>query len=253
MKTIAIVNQKGGVGKTPTAINLGYALARARYQVLFVDIDPQASMSQHFLGERWKDQQPTLYNALVTLTPMAPLPITERMAFLPCHDELTEAEIKLPKMTHGYYQPRLAMLLKNYPMYDYVVVDTPGNVSIFTTIALTAAHLALVPAKPELASERSTRDILELIEDIRTGGLNPSLETWGILPTLFQSHVAHHKEILAMMQEKYKDLLYPEPSRQTTKYNDATALKADVSVLDAELGKYWDRVAAHVRGKAGKS
>jgi chromosome partitioning protein len=252
MKTIAVVNQKGGVGKTPTAINLGFALKRAGQRVLLIDIDPQASMSQHFLGERWKDQQPTIYNALVSLEPITPLTISEQLDFLPAHDELLEAEIKLPKITHGYYQPRLAMLLQKYPNYAYAVIDTPGNVSMFTTIALTAAHLAVVPTKTELAAERSTRDILGLIEDIRAGGLNPQLEIWGILPTLFQSNVAHHKEVLEVLRDKYNSLLYQEPSRQTTKYNDATALKADVSILDAELGKYWDRVAASVIEKGEK-
>jgi cellulose biosynthesis protein BcsQ len=118
---------------------------------------------------------------------------------------------------------------------------------IFTTLALTAAHQAIVPMKTEYGQQQATIDSLQLIEDVRNG-LNPHLILWGMLPNQYRSHVLHDREVLQLIREDYGALVY-EPSRQTTKYNDAMGAKADISELDASLGTYWDSVAVSVMQK----
>src|SRR5437762_2852523 len=146
MRIIAIANQKGGVGKTPITVNLGFALARAGYNILFVDFDPQGSLSEYFLADQADIQEITVYNALSDL--------------------------------------------------------------------------------------RALKRIKNTIKDIQESDLNGGLTIWGILPTLYTVTKAHHKDVLQALHDKYGAEVYEEESRDTTKYNDATALKTDVSALD---------------------
>lgn len=253
MKVISLVNQKGGAGKSPTAVHLSFALARVGNQVLFIDADPQASASLHFLGLAYKQQQPTLFNAIHKPTEpvrIEPLIIKPNLHLLPAHDELEQAEVSLISKPGYFWQQQLLKLVRLYPGYDYIVIDTPGSrVSVFTTLALTAANLVIVPMKTEYAQQQATIDSINLIEDVK-GGLNPQLELWGILPNQFRSHVLHDKEVLQMLKEDYGELVY-EPSRHTTKYNDAMAARQDINELDAAVGNYWDTVAASVMQKGG--
>ena len=93
MRIIAIANQKGGVGKTPTTVNIAFALARAGYTILLVDLDPQGSLSEYFLADQADIQEVTVYNALSDLQRIEPLPLTKQIALLPAHDELAGAEL----------------------------------------------------------------------------------------------------------------------------------------------------------------
>ncbi len=241
MQIIAIANQKGGVGKTPTTVNLGYALSRAGSSVLLVDLDPQGSLSEYFLAEQAEAHETTIYNALMEIKRIEPVTITERIHLLPAHDELSAAELELPSKPNA--QRRLSKVLSFY-QYDFCLIDCPPNLGIFTVNALAAAHQVLIPSKTELSSERTIKLIMRTIEDVQHSDLNARLMIWGILPTLFNSRKSHHNEVLLAMKYKHGEKVYKEPSKETTRYNDAYTAKTDVSVFDKELGKYWDRIAA---------
>src|SRR5215217_1597564 len=96
MQIVAVANQKGGVGKTPTSVNLSFALARAGYKILLVDLDPQGSLSEYFLADQADIQEITVYNALFDLRRIETTEITSNIALLPAHDELAGAELELP-------------------------------------------------------------------------------------------------------------------------------------------------------------
>ncbi|QBD75970.1 hypothetical protein EPA93_08105 [Ktedonosporobacter rubrisoli] len=250
-EVVGVVNGKGGSGKTPTAVHLAYAFARLGKRCLFIDGDPQGTASFHFLGIKYKKQQPTFYDAIKNLQRIEPVEIKENLYLLPAHDELSKAEIELTAKPGYFYQVQLVKLLKLYPEFDIVVGDTPGShISIFTILMLTAANKVIVPVKTEIAAERATTDTMDLIEDVRDG-LNPGLTVWGILPTQFEGNVGHHQDVLALLQDM-KDTqnvpypVYDMPSRKTTKYNDATGMHIDVAELDPGLGRYWDRLAESV-------
>jgi chromosome partitioning protein len=253
MNKIALVNEKGGVGKTPTAINLGYALARKGRRVLWVDLDPQASLTKYFLDDGYKDLELTMYHALIQGKRITPIVVTEWLHLLPAKNDavpLVNAEVELPQKFRFDYQKRLEKILKLYSEYNDIIIDTPGNVSLFTVLALASANLAIIPVKTERAAEQATDDIIELIQQVKgdseSPGLNPNLTTWGILPTMYEGRVSHHQQVLQILQYKYNSLVYAEPSRKTDAYNKAHALKSDVSELDIELGEYWNRIAESV-------
>ncbi len=241
MNIIAIANQKGGVGKTPTTVNLGFALARRGCKVLLVDLDPQGSLSEYFLQEKADLQEITVYNALISIKPIQPISITETIDLLPAHDELEASTLELPSKSNA--ERRLLKVLSFY-QYDYCLIDCQPSLGILTRNALAAAHKVLIPVKTEISAERTLKRILGLIEEVKESDLNEELQIWGILPTLYTNNKAHHQEILRALKDKYQSLVYDEPSKDRTVYNDATTMKLDVSSLDKTLGQYWDRVAA---------
>jgi chromosome partitioning protein len=253
MKIIAIANQKGQAGKTATGVHLAYALAAAGNMVLFIDADPQASASLHFLGVKYKDLTATLFNAITStrnvekLTKIDPVIVKPNLHLLPAHDELEQAELLLTKP--GFkYQYQLQKLLELYSGYDYVVIDTPGSrVSIFATLALVAAQFVIVPLRTSYDHYDATRGTLNLIEDVREG-LNPHLRLFAIVPTQFESNVVDHQDVLALLQEEYKDVVF-EPSRKTNKYGRALLLRSDIREVEPELGKYWDKLAAKIEAE----
>jgi len=265
LQTIAICNGKGGAGKTPTAIHLAFASARRGLKVLLIDLDPQGSASYHHLGLAYKQQQPTVYNALLNLSYVEPLsirisqdpasPFYEKyFSFLPAHDELGNGEIELTKNPSFLYQKQLDKLIrKYYAGFDVIVVDTPGShVSIYPTMALTTAQKVIVPVKAEIISLEGTVDTMNLVRGV-CEDLNPSLQLWGILPTQYESNIKHNQDVLKLMEEipdptdlneKRKCPVYPFPSLKRSLYNDATANRCDARDLErkSELGLYWDRL-----------
>lgn len=245
MIIIAIANQKGGTGKTPTTVNVGFALARKGCSVLLVDLDPQGSLSEYFLAEKAETQEPTIYDALVSMEPIQPLHIAhsgEPMSIdlLPAHDGLAAAEIELPNKPNA--QKRLAKILGSYT-YDFCLLDCPPSLGILTLNALAAAHQVIIPVKTELSAERTIKLITRTIEEVQKSDLNTHLKIWGILPTLYDVRKSHHKEMLQAIHHKHGEAVYGEPSKETTRYNDAITARLDVSAFDKELGRYWDRIA----------
>jgi len=249
---ITFANEKGGVGKTPTVISLGAALVRQGKKVLLVDTDPQASLTKYFLDEGYEQLDLTMYHALVEMKHIYPIQVHETLHFLPAKNarvSLTKAEIELPQKDRFNYNRRLKKVLALYPEYDYILVDTPGNVSLFTVMALIAANMVVVPVRTEKSAEQATNEIMAVIEDVKVEDVNPNLVIWGILPTLYEGHVRTHNQVVSVLKEKYGELLYPEPSKKTDAYNVAHLQKIDVGIRSAELGAYWDRIAQSVIGK----
>ena len=113
-----------------------------------------------------------------------------------------------------------------------------------TINALASSNQVIIPVKTEISAERALKRIKSTIHDIQQSDLNSNLAIWGILPTIYDSRKAHHKEVLQVLKHKYGNEVYSEPSRETTKYNDATVLKTDISALDKALAAYWDTLAA---------
>jgi chromosome partitioning protein len=259
---ISIVNGKGGSGKTPIAVQLAFALARMGYKVLFCDLDQQGSASFHFLGFKFKRQQPTIYNALkdlVFIEPLAPIANLQNLHLLPAHDELSGLEIDLPGKKGLFWQGRLSDLLNLYPGYDFVVTDTPGSaISIFPTMSLTSADLAIVPTKTEIIYVVGTQDTINLIDDVKgtpeqKRPLNSGLKLWGILPCQYEVNTGSHNDAIKLLGQLYGKkgvYIYPEASRKTTLYNEASERHIDIRDTDPgkgpSLGAYWDAIATDI-------
>ncbi len=243
MTIIAIANQKGGVGKTPSTVNLGAALARKGKRVLLVDADPQGSLTEYFLADQADRLDVTIYNSMMKLEPIQTTVMSDLIALLPAHDELSAAELELPAKPNA--QKRLAKVLSFYDQ-EYCIIDCPPSLGILTINALAAADKVIIPVKTEIAAYRALKLIHRTIDEVRKSDLNTSLKIWGILPTLYDMRKGHHQEMLQAIHDIYKAKVYPEVSKESTKYNDACTIQSDVSVLDKNLGEYWDRLATAV-------
>ena len=241
-RVVAIANQKGGVGKTSTSVNFAAALTRAGRHVLLVDLDPQASLTEYFLDpQEVAGLNETTYTMLKEGKAIQAIPLGDQISLLPATIDLAAAEIELPAKRNS--ERLLARLIKQYT-FDYCIIDCPPSLGILTTNALAAAQIALIPVATEIMAERTVKLILATIADVRETELNTSLNVWRILPTIYDSRLAHHKEILAALRAKHGDLLYDVPVKSTTKYKDAVTNQVDVSELDAVQGQFWDTLAS---------
>ncbi len=186
-RIICIANQKGGVGKTTTAVNLGTTLALTRHSTLLVDLDPQGSASSG-VGAASRDQAPTIYEVLVGSTPVAEaIRQTQiaRLEVIPSSRDLTGAEIELVPMLAREH--RLAeALMPARERYEFIIIDCPPSLGLLTLNGLTAADSVLVPLQCEYYALEGLSALLDTVELIRRR-LNPRLSIEGLLLTMFDS------------------------------------------------------------------
>lgn len=187
-KVIAVSNQKGGVGKTTTVINLGASLALSGQRVLLVDMDPQANLTS---GVGCKDvaaSSGTIYDSLtwdgdVASAPLSVLPAgVDGLSLIPADRHLTGAEIEL--VTLGGREYRLRRVIERLrERYDYVLIDTPPSLGLLTLNALVAADAVLIPLHAEYFALEGLADLMATLDRVRQT-LNPSLEIVGVLLTM---------------------------------------------------------------------
>ncbi len=222
-RIIAVCNQKGGVGKTTTAINLGAALAEYGRRVLVVDFDPQGAASVG-LGVNALDMDTTVYEVLLNpkLDPRDAVCKTNVLDLdvLPANIDLSAAEVQL--VNEVARESALARVLR--PLvddYDVIIIDCQPSLGLLTVNALTAAHGVLVPVATEFFALRGVALLVETIETVRDR-INPRLKMDGIVPTLVDGRTLHSKEVLERLQEAFGDLVYDTEIRRTVKFPDAS-------------------------------
>jgi len=201
---IAIANQKGGVGKTTTAINLAAGLASKGRKTLLVDLDPQANSSMSFLDIR--QLKTTMYDALtqdgIHLPDIiVPAEKIANLAVAPSTIALAKIEAKLIGELDSHYRLK-DELLKVQDAYDYVVIDTPPTLGIITVNALVAATHVLIPIQASYFALEGTDDLLETIDKIKIRA-NPQLQILGALITMYDKRTLLAKDILEQIQSVF--------------------------------------------------
>lgn len=222
-RVIAMCNQKGGVGKTTTTINLAAALAEYGRKVLIIDFDPQGAASVG-LGINTLDMDVTIYNLLMTprLDPHDAVCSTavENLDIIPANIDLSAAEVQL--VNEVARESALQRVIRHVQdEYDVIMVDCQPSLGLLTVNALTAAHGVIVPVAAEFFALRGVALLVETIETVRDR-INPRLKIDGIVPTMVDTRTLHSKEVLDRLQEAFGGLVYTTQISRTVKFPDAT-------------------------------
>jgi chromosome partitioning protein len=232
-RIIAMANQKGGVGKTTTTINLGAALAEYGRRVLLVDFDPQGALSVG-LGANPHNLDLSIYNVLIQQdVGVEEVLIKTNVAglhILPANIDLSAAEIQL--VTEVAREMALARVLR--PVrddYDYILIDCQPSLGLLAINALTCAHGVLVPLECEFFSLRGVALLLDTIDKVRER-LNFDLELEGILATMYDSRTTHSRQVLQRVVEAFGDKVYQTVITKTVKFPESTVAGAPITSLD---------------------
>jgi len=220
-RIMAVVNQKGGVGKTTTTVNLGAALAEKGQRVLLVDLDPQGSLTSSFSAEP-EAGQPTAYQVLINPSMNvvdAIVTVRENLDLIPADIHLSAAEIELVNYPGREYllKESLGTVRRRY---DFVLIDCGPHLGLLTVNALTAANELIIPLVCEYLALRGMGTLFENIARVRRS-LNPRLRVLGILPVMFDPRPSHTREVLDEVRELFGRFVFPVVVRKSIRFAEA--------------------------------
>lgn len=203
---IAVINQKGGVGKTTTAVSLAAQLASAQTSVLLVDLDPQGNATSG-LGLAKEQLHPTSYEVLFGQAALdqAVLPTNrEGLYILPANSNLAAAEVELVNQPNREFSLRQAMQVG---AYNYVIIDCPPALGLLTINALTAADSILIPVQSEYYALEGLGQLLATVQRVRQG-LNPALDLLGVVITMYDKRTSLSEQVQHELQQHFGDKLF---------------------------------------------
>jgi chromosome partitioning protein len=221
-RVIAMVNQKGGVGKTTSTVSLGAALAGLGRKVLLVDFDPQGALSVS-LGINPNELDLTIYNLLTQndchVGDVIISTDVEDLDLLPSNIDLSAAEVQLVSEV-GREHALGRALAPVLPEYDVVLIDCQPSLGLLTLNALTASSGVIIPMETEYFALRGVALLKDTIDKV-TSRLNPDLEVIGVLPTMYDPRTLHSREVLSTVQQAFGDLVFKTVISRTVKFPDA--------------------------------
>ncbi len=235
-RVIAFANQKGGVAKTTTTLNLGVAFAEQGMRVLLVDLDPQGNLTMS-QGLNPDAIERSMFDVLVHRVPITEVIHQAEADLAVSSIDLAGAELALSSMIgrERALEKALAPVKENY---NYVLIDTPPSLGLLTINALVASDGVIVPVQCEYLSLRGLVQLENTLSMIREN-LNPEVGIQGILPTMYDNRTLHSREAVEILQENFGDLVFGTKIRKTIRYAEApvkgsSVLKYDPSGTAAE-------------------
>lgn len=200
---IAVTNQKGGVGKTTTAINVAYYLAKAGHSTLLVDFDPQGNASSG-LGIDKQSLEATMADVVMGKKQLAEIIVQtefKHLAVAPTEPSLANTEVEIAQAQHRFSRLKYAIQSLTTP-YEYIIIDCPPSLSLLTVNALIAARYVLLPVQAEFYALEGLGQLLETMKLVRKG-LNPTLDLIGVLPTMVDSRTSLSTQVLAEISKHF--------------------------------------------------
>ena len=207
-KILAVTNQKGGVGKTTSSVNLAASLAAQGQRVLLVDLDPQGNATMG-CGIEKRSLRHTVYHVLLELAPLAAVrqhSVSGKFDLLPANRELAGAEVELVDQPQRETRLKKALALIAHE-YDYVLIDCPPALNLLTVNGLTAAHAVMIPMQCEYYALEGLSDLVNTIKKVRTN-LNPTLEIEGLLRTMFDPRNTLAQQVSEQLKQHFGAKVY---------------------------------------------
>ena len=232
-KIIAIANQKGGVGKTTSAINLAASLAVLEYKTLLVDADPQAN-STSGVGFDPRTVKTSIYECIIN--DVAPGDIiletkTPNLYLLPSHIDLVGAEIEMIQLTNREHMMK-QVFEKISEEFDFIIIDCSPSLGLITINALTAADSVIIPVQCEYFALEGLGKLLNTIKIVQTR-LNPELSIEGILLTMYDMRLRLSNQVVEEVKTHFQDLVFDTIIQRTTKLGEAPSFGESIIMHDA--------------------
>jgi chromosome partitioning protein len=231
-RVIALANQKGGVGKTTTAINLGASLAAAERRVLVVDADPQGNLTSG-LGRKAAAPRPSVYDVVIDGRPLDSILLPTDLPHLqlaPADRNLTGAEVELVPLPGREFRLKEA-LAGVAPRFDYVFIDCPPSLGLLTVNALAAAQGLLIPLQCEYFALEGLSELMSTLRKVQRG-LNPSLEIEGVLLTMSDERTNLSQQVMGEIRSHFKEKVFRTTIPRSVRLGEAPSFGKPILLYD---------------------
>ncbi len=252
-KVICITNQKGGVGKTTTSVNLSYYLAKAKNRVLLVDIDPQGNATSG-LGVDKNAMENTMTEAMIGAVPFREVIVETQFKNLdlaPTTPQLANAEVEMAAMKQkfGVLKKALAEVGNEY---DFIVIDSPPSLSLLTVNGMIAANYLLLPVQTEFYALEGVAQLLESMAMVKKA-MNPDLKLLGVLATMYDKRTSLSAEVLAEVEKYFKEKVFRTTIPRNVRVAEAPSHGVPVGAYDkfSKGAKAYKEFTREVMERAG--